>query len=205
MKWYAVSPRMGNMKDSFETTKVDLSGFDPHRLLLGQRIADWPSKVVFYQDEEESWSRVDDVLMNSYVDSRTFRSYIFPVYSSRLRGAIEEAGISDFQFLPCEVRDFAGNEVAHGYSIANVLTIKDALDATASKVHYFDQTLPRLDVLGNIICIYSAALRASEIGDCHAFRIPNEPRELFVSGFFRRKYHKLKATGISFRDALLVN
>lgn len=205
MKWYAVTPRMGNMKDSFETTNADFKGFNPRRLYTGTRIEDWPAGVEFIQEDEEPWSRIDDVLMNSYMDIRTFHAYIFPIYSPRLQTAIETAGIRDFQFLPCRLRDAKGNEVGGGYSVANVLTFRDALDANASKIYYFDTTLPRLDVVGNIGSIYRAALRLDDLADCHACRVPSEPEKLFVSDLFRRTYRRLKATGVSFKDVLLID
>jgi len=191
------------MAGSFETNQANFHGFDPARLFMGKPIDDWPKDVVFYPEEREKWSRVDDVLMNSYMDLQRIRAYIFPIYSKRLQEAIQAAGIHDFQFLPCRVADAEGNDF-EGYAVANVLTTRDALDPGNSKIYYHDQTLPKLNVAGNISAIVQAALRLERLEGCHAFRLPEDLREMFVSEYFRKIFRKLKATGISFRDTVIV-
>lgn len=188
------------MAESLETTEADFKGFDPQRLYKGEKINNWPEGVAFYATNKQNWTRVDDVLMNSFADRTTFRAYLFPIYSRRLQDALLSAGIGDLQFLPCRVRDGRGCDIS-GHAMANVLTFRDALDHRESKVYYRDNTiLPRPNVSGNVSAIITAALFANRIQNCDLFRLPEDPRELFVSDRFRIIYRKLKATGISFDE-----
>ena len=203
MKWYRVLERPDEAWESLDVDEVDFKGFDPARLYTGELIEDWPDDVVFFSSEDEPWERADDALLNVYMDLRTFQVYMFPIYSARLQTEIVTASIKDIQFLPCRVRDGKGVEVP-GYSVANVLTVRSALDVTKSKLYYQDESLKPPNVLWNVKAIVTATLFADRVTGCHALRLPELPMMLFVSDKFRKAFKKIKGSGITFREVGLV-
>ena len=195
MNWYSVIPR-DNVPGAFlDIDGVDFCGCNVNRLYQGTAIEDWPEDVTFSASEHEPGERADDALA-------TFN--LVPVFSNRLQTVVVEAGIKDFQFLPCRVVNALGVEIK-GYAVANVLTIRSAFAPDHGRVLYVDPQLNIPFVSGNIKTIVEPALFESRLSDCDAMRIPEFCYRLFVSKRFVRAYRKIKATGFSFQPAVLIN
>jgi hypothetical protein len=193
MKWYRLHFRDGKGGSFLDIDAADFKGFDAARLYRGELIDDWPSDVIFAASESERDERHDDVLV-------TFN--LVPVYSARLQEALRIAGIDDFQFLPCRVVNGFDEEI-EGYAVANTLRIRDAFAPEFAKVLYVDPNrVPVFERL-NIEAVLKEALYAEKVADCDVFRLPQYRVLLFVSQRFKRAYTSIKATGISFREAVI--
>lgn len=203
MRWFKVLDRPDYSWVSFDADHVNFCGFDPGRLYSGEWIEDWPGNIRFLSSDEDDWERADDCLFNVYMHLPTLNAYMFPVYSSRFQEALLAARIEDFQFLPCGVEDRKGKKLS-GYAVANVLTFRDALDPTRTKAIYQDSELkPKPNVLHNIKAMLKPAFIGCRLDGCNAFRLPEDPRNLYVSEKFRKAYKSIRGTGITFTECLV--
>lgn len=173
---------------------MDDCGYDGQKIYQGRLITDWPDGITFAASEYEPNERANDVLV----------TYNFvPVYSARLQAAILNAGIKDFQFLPCRVINGRREELP-GFAVANVIQARSAFSPEHGRALYWDPNLPQPFIKKNVKYISRDALNHSELNDCDVFRLNEYPFFLYASEKFRKAYKSLKATGISFREALVV-
>ena len=146
--------------------------------------------IKFYAELEEDDGTPDDFLQNTEM---------VPIFSPRMREAIEEAGITGIQYIPIEVEHY-NKEKLEGYCIANVLnSVPDALD--------IDKTIFWNSKSDNgKLYVYVPSIKSENIPDnMDIFRLKYDERFvteystfIVVSERFKSIIAKNKFTGIGF-------
>src|SRR5690242_9937890 len=93
-KWYEPIEHSNMVSDPLVATEVFLGGIDPWVLRSGHAIQTWDESYWFRVANREEDGDPDDVL-------QTIQG--LPVYSARLRNALERVGVNGFQYLPVNV------------------------------------------------------------------------------------------------------
>lgn len=122
-----------------------------------------------------------------------------PVFSSRLRTALEGVPLGGVQYLP--IRVIRPNEtLITGYCIANVLNCADALDLRRSKVSRYpdDYFLPARR--GLIRSLDTPVLVASVITSYDIIRLSTFLAPIYVSERFVKLFRDGSFTGYSFHE-----
>ena len=146
--------------------------------------------IKFYAELEEDDGTPDDFLQNTEM---------VPIFSPRMREAIEEAGITGIQYIPIEVEHY-NKEKLEGYCIANVLnSVPDALDIDKTIFWNRKSDNGRLNV-------YVPSIKSEKVPDnMDIFRLKYDERFvteystfIVVSERFKSIIAKNKFTGIGF-------
>ena len=146
--------------------------------------------IKFFAKTEKSDGTPDDFLQNTEM---------VPIFSPRMREAIEEAGITGIQYIPIEVEHY-NKEKLEGYCIANVLnSVPDALDIDKTIFWNRKSDNGRLNV-------YVSSIKSENIPDnMDIFRLKYDERFvteystfIVVSERFKSIIAKNKFTGIGF-------
>lgn len=146
--------------------------------------------IKFYAELKEDDGTPDDFLQNTEM---------VPIFSPRMREAIEEAGIAGIQYIPIEVEHY-NKEKLEGYCIANVLnSVPDALDIDKTIFWNRKSDNGRLNV-------YVPSIKSEDIPDnMDIFRLKYDERFvteystfIVVSERFKSIIAKNKFTGIGF-------
>ena len=146
--------------------------------------------IKFYAELEEDDGTPDDFLQNTEM---------VPIFSPRMREAIEEAGIKGIQYIPIEVEHY-NKEKLEGYCIANVLnSVPDALDIDKTIFWNRKSDNGRLNV-------YVPSIKSENVPDnMDIFRLKYDERIeteystfIVVSERFKSIIAKNKFTGIGF-------
>ncbi len=147
-------------------------------------------KIKFYAELEEDDGTPDDFLQNTEM---------VPIFSPRMREAIEEAGITGIQYIPIEVEHY-NKEKLEGYCIANVLnSVSDALDI--DKSIFWNSKSDNGKLL-----LYIPSIKSEKVPDSiDIFRLKYDERIendystfIVVSERFKSIIAKNKFTGIGF-------
>ena len=146
--------------------------------------------IKFYAELKEDDGTPDDFLQNTEM---------VPIFSPRMREAIEEAGITGIQYIPIEVEHY-NKEKLEGYCIANVLnSVSDALD--------FDKTIfLKMKSENGKLDLYIPSIKSEKVPDnMDIFRLKYDERIdteystfIVVSERFKSIIAKNKFTGIGF-------
>ena len=146
--------------------------------------------IKFFAKTEKSDGTPDDFLQNTEM---------VPIFSPRMREAIEEAGITGIQYIPIEVEHY-NKEKLEGYCIANVLnSVPDALDIDKTIFWNRKSDNGRLNV-------YVPSIKSEKVPDnMDIFRLKYDERFvteystfIVVSERFKSIIAKNKFTGIGF-------
>ena len=149
-------------------------------------------KIKFFAELEEDDGTPDDFLQNTEM---------VPIFSPRMREAIEEAGITGIQYIPIEVEHY-NKEKLEGYCIANVLnSVSDALDFDKSQLYYSSSKEHK----GKVFDVWEYVIYADKILNLDIFRLKFDDRfwdkysdTIIVSEKFKSIIAKNKFTGIGF-------
>ncbi len=149
-------------------------------------------KIKFYAELEEDDGTPDDFLQNTEM---------VPIFSPRMREAIEEAGITGIQYIPIEVEHY-NKEKLEGYCIANVLnSVSGALDFDKSQLYYSSSKEHK----GKVFDVWEYVIYADKILNLDIFRLKFDDRfwdkysdTIIVSEKFKSIIAKNKFTGIGF-------
>jgi hypothetical protein len=193
MKWYMPYMWMNAVDDPLVVDSGELVGLDEAELWRGQIMESWAIPVLVVEDPAND-GVPDDVLQNHLG---------LPIFSPRLRGALNAAGIGGIQYLEIEVARPNGARVV-GYSIANITERRAALDTERSDFDRFpdDYFLP--ERRGRIRAVRMPILRGSSLGGCDIFRLDEYPVKFFVSQRFRDQFELGKFTGMEFAEIRVV-
>lgn len=194
MRWYALGQAAdddGEPPYPVLAGKEELFGHDYSEFEQGHVIDEWNPNSLLRAISAEYDGRADDVL--GTVGN-------FPVFSARLRAALEdeEVAIPDIQYLPIRVFRTTGEEL-HGFAVANVISRVAALDPARCfmlRLDY-DKTDPitgKPDVKG----LGRAALRADALEGHDVIRLLEFFPSVFVSERFATVYKKHGFTGARF-------
>ncbi len=190
MKYYQIFDCERAVKDpmvcetNLEDLQIDKRIFRICKEFIGSE------KIKFFAELEEDDGTPDDFLQNTEM---------VPIFSPRMREAIEEAGITGIQYIPIEVEHY-NKEKLEGYCIANVLnSVPDALD--------IDKTIFWNSKSDNgKLYVYVPSIKSENIPDnMDIFRLKYDERFvteystfIVVSERFKSIIAKNKFTGIGF-------
>lgn len=195
MKWYGVI-RYGNpVDDPYVAGIGDLMGVEEGDLWHGKPVLNWNKAAWIKAETPEKDGDPDD----------TLQSYLRPpIYSARLRQALETAGITGIQWLPLHVLRPDGTEIP-GYAIANIVNlVEGALDMERSDYDVYppDYFLP--ERVGKVRGVRIPVLRGEKLKGLDIFRPAEYVVSFYVSKRFKDAFEKACCTGHSFREIEVV-
>lgn len=165
-------------------------GVDPEDISCGERLERWGELARLSVTKAQNDGVPDDVLQNHLG---------LPVYSRRLRAALEASGIRGVQYLPIRVFRPNGEQIS-GFSIANIVEKRQALDRLRSDYDVFPDDYFLLERRGNVRGIRRAVLRAEALADCDIARLDEFPSSVYVSERFKAAFEAVRCTGYAFRE-----
>ena len=190
MKYYQIYDCERAVKDpmvcytNLEELKIDINMFRICKEFTSDE------KIKFFAKTEKSDGTPDDFLQNTEM---------VPIFSPRMREAIEEAGIKGIQYIPIEVEHY-NKEKLEGYCIANVLnSVPDALN--------YDKTIfLKMKSENGKLDLYIPSIKSENVPDnMDIFRLKYDERIeteystfIVVSERFKSIIAKNKFTGIGF-------
>lgn len=188
MVWYEILPCDNTVPVPFVGDEGEL-GLDESELLAGRPVRPVPELMWVRASRKERDGQPDDALQTLFG---------LPIYSSRLRGALQQAQINGIEYLPIRVLHPDGRSI-EGFSVANILNCIQALDMERSEYRLFpeDDEFPvrrgRMRTLNKVVLI-DAALKGVDIIRLSKYRWP-----IFVSQRFVDVFESGGFTGYSFR------
>lgn len=192
-RWYLAVSCDNTVPNPLIVDMADL-GIAPERLDAGKQVEDWTAFAWMRASRPENDGTPDDVLQNHLG---------LPVYSARLRNALERAGIRGVQYLPVKVLRPAG-EIIDGYCIANIVERRAALDFARSDYDVFpdDYFLP--ERRGKVRGIRRVTLRAEKLEGCEIFKLDEFAPSIYMSESFKTTFEAGGFTGYSFREVSVI-
>lgn len=190
MKWYWPVCGDNTRPDPYVGDSGDLGWVADDVLDIGKPIYNWSSAAWIQAQKPSNDGDPDDVL----------QTYLAPpIYSPRLRQALDEAGITGIQYLPLRVLRPDNSEII-GFSVANILHVADALDCGRSEYELFpaDYFLP--ERIGQIRAIRKSTLIGSEIERFTIFRLLSFLPRIYVAQLFKDVFEAGQFTGYSFSE-----
>ena len=163
-------------------------GFKEEDFIAGKIISNWPEGIIFKATEKLYDGTPDDVLQNADM---------IPIYSQRLKTALEKLEIEGIQYLPIKVQGFDGT-IYENFHIANITNVVNAFDYEKSIYRFFPEDFPNPNVRGNLTGIRKFVLKSSEINNCDIFRLAEYSRRFFVTDKIKKVFSKEKFSGYSF-------
>ena len=189
MKWFDALECDNAMPDPYVADAGEI-GMEEWLLRCAQVAKNWPEGAWVKAVKPTNDGDPDDVL----------QSYLgLPIYSMRLRSALREQGIEDVQYLPLRVLR-PNDEEIKGFTIANITTVRDALDRQRSdfSVYADDYFLPQRR--GQISAVRKPVFMASCLEGCDIFRLDGYLVAYYVSERFKKAFEQGRFTGYSFRE-----
>ena len=192
MKWYDPIPWSNLVEKPLILPEAYLGDYDELSFMTGNPIDEWPADTRYYTIDPEDDGDPDDAL-------QTIDCHNVPVFSSRLRAALMEASITGIQYLPVDIIDSRGRRY-EGFSIANILNKREALDIDNAEFTRAGPDHYRQDKIGQILSIERAVLRRAPLQDVDIIRLQEYEQSIFVSERFKEIFEKNKYTGHRFRE-----
>jgi hypothetical protein len=122
-----------------------------------------------------------------------------PIFSGRLKRAVETSGVTDIQFLPVSIKRFS-SAVLHDFYIANILSLVSAVDWSESVYTNYPDDYFIESRRGQVRDLKSPVLVRDALVDHDMLRLAEFPLYICVSERFRGVFESLKCTGYSFRE-----
>lgn len=196
MRWYWVVECDNTVADPLVTDSDNLEalGFDEWDFREGHRIDNWFTSLFVKAQEPENDGDPDDVLQTHLG---------IPIYSGRLRVALEQANINGIQYLPIKVLRPNGEQIK-GFSIANILHLVPALDLDKSDYDVYpdDYFLP--ERRGLVSGVRKGVLKANELENHDIIRLKKYEVRIYISEKFKDVFEKNSFTGYSFHEVKVV-
>lgn len=188
-KWYWTVDCSNTVEDPLVAGKADLKGFEWWDFQRGQLIENWDETAWFQAEKPQDDGDPDDVLQD-HLD--------IPIYSARLRQALDKARITGIQYLPVRVLHYDGTPI-EGFAIANILNLLPALDFEKSDYDLYpdDYFLP--ERRGRVRAVRLPVLRYKVIEGYDIFLLQGW-EEIYVSERFRNLFVANGFTGYSFYE-----
>jgi hypothetical protein len=189
MKWFDAIACDNAKPNPYVADQGDL-GMEDWLLRQGKQIENWSEQSWVKASTPDDDGDPDDVL----------QSYLgVPIYSIRFRSALREHGVDDIQYLPLRVLRPDGDEIK-GFTVANITTVRDALDREQSDISLFGSDYVIERRRGQISAVRKPVLLASRLADCDIFRLEGYLPAYYVSERFKEVFERGKFTGYSFRE-----
>ena len=189
MKWYWTVSCDNTVATPFVGDQGDL-GLDESLLRTGRLVETWPGTAWVRAHSQQQDGEPDDVLQTLFA---------LPIFSARLRTALQHAGIEGVEYLPIRVYRPNGDAI-FGFSIANILSCVEALDLRLSDFQRLpdDYFLP--ERRGWIRSISKPVLVRSVLEGLDVIRLSCFPPSVYVSERFVRVFEDGRFTGYSFHE-----
>jgi uncharacterized protein DUF1629 len=192
MYWYWIIDHDNVHARPFIADLYDLKGMTDRDFRLGEPIHSW-DHASWLQGTTHEWDGKPDDVLGTALD--------LPIYSARLREALERAGIGGIQYLPIRVLRRDGAEIL-GYSIANILNYVSALVPERSEYLSLGENQP--STKGDAQYLLCAALRRSALRGHHLIRLQEAPTSLYASEYFKRIFETHCFTGYGFSEMVTI-
>jgi hypothetical protein len=189
MRWYWAIACDNTVRDPMVVDSAALA-VEPERLKIGRPLDAAIHTGILSVSKARNDGTPDDVLQNHLG---------LPIYSLRLRRALDDAGVSGAQYLPVKVTSFDGREI-EGFAVANVFARDGALDLAKSDLDVFPDDYFIHDRQGCVRAIRKATLIASRLSDCDVARVREFLSGVYVSTKFKETFERLGFSGYSFRE-----
>ena len=177
VEYYRLSEDTGGADQALIGTKYDLKGMSRYALTQGQLIGNWPDGITFFAEG----INLEDYLSNARR---------WPLFSRRVRNALEEMRVEGIQFLPVQVQRMETGEMIEGYSLMNVLTVIEAFHKERS-IYLDHHTGPN---------VLRLVLRRDAIGPTDdIFRVKGNMVPIIVSGRVKKCIEEMNASGFIFK------
>lgn len=192
-KWFWPIRCDNTVENPYVADAADLMGHEEDELNSGKSVAGWDPRACVRASKSEDDGDPDDVLQ-TLLDP--------PIYSMRLRRALEKAGITGIQYLPIHVVRPDGTEI-EGFCVANILNLVPALDLEMSEyvVYPDDYFLP--ERVGQVRSIHKTVLRRSALAGLSIVRLVEFDVDYYVSERFKAVFEEGGFTGYSFSEVKL--
>jgi hypothetical protein len=193
MKWYFLIRCDNTVENPLITGKANLKGFDEWDFARGKLIENWDNTAWFRAEEPEDDGDPDDVLQNHLG---------LPIYSKRLRAALEKGGIRGIQYLPVHI--FRPNgALIEGFAIANILNLISALDFDESDYDVFPNDYFLLERRGLVRGVRKSVLKGDRLQNYDIIRLAEFELNIYTSEQFKEIFNKNNFTGYSFHEVKL--
>lgn len=195
MKWYWAIDNDNAVANPYVAGTGDLMGVEGWELWSGKPISNW---------NEASWIKAETAEDDGDPDD-ALQDYLSPpIYSPRLRQALEAAGIGGIQWLPLHVLRPDGTEIP-GYAIANIVNlVEGALDLERSDYDVYPPDYFLHERVGKVRGLRIPVLRAEKLQGLDIIRLAEYEAPFYVSERFKDTFEKAGCTGHSFREVEVV-
>ena len=187
MDWFHAIRWANTVSNPIVCTDGQLKGATEDDLCRGTDLSTWDPTSWLRAEESSEGEEPDDVLQVCFD---------IPVFSARLRDALDSSAITGIQYLPIKVFDARGIEL-EGFAIANLLNVLDVLDLKRSDYEVFGPDRP--DRMGKIRDLRKAVIRMDAVEGCDIVRPREFPFIILASRKFRNVFTEGKFTGFKFK------
>jgi hypothetical protein len=193
MSWYWVISNSNTRHEPFVADAGDLDGLEDWMLGECRLIQQWSGKAVVRASCRENDGDPDDCLQNLFA---------LPIFSDRLRNALDRAEIEGIQYLPIHVQRPNMIEI-EGYCIANILNCVEALDLTYSDYEMYPEDYFLPERRGQMHSLRRVVLKSKPLTGYDIVRLAEYTEKIYVSRRFRDVFFKNGFSGYSFREIRL--
>ncbi|MGG0658097.1 imm11 family protein [Rummeliibacillus pycnus] len=159
-------------------------GWEQYELSEGKQISSWNEKITFYYNPSEG-NQVSD-----YIHNNLSWFIVSPLFETILN-EIDNGGV---QFLPINIINKENDNSIHGYTVANVVNVVDAINFEKSTYSVFE-----LDD-NKFYDISKYTLNENEINGKHIFKLKGDEIPIFVSELVKELVEKNNITGCDFLE-----
>lgn len=176
-------------------TAYNFGRINPHMgdLDTAVPVACWDANASYRVTEPQFEGRPDDLL---------WEVLGLPVFSPRLRHGLDRAGINGIQYLPVTLFHLDGTK-EEGFSVANVLNLRQALDLEQSWYDPIPEGKERRRPC-SVSGITTAVVRGNALEGVDICRLEEFDVWLLVSQKFKDIYDSLGCTGAEFTPLKVV-
>jgi hypothetical protein len=148
----------------------------------------------------DAWLKSSDISNDGQPDD-VLQCYLsLPVFSSRLKQALQQAGIMDIEYLPILVMDSSRRSLGT-FWVVNVLRFVEALDMRGPLYTTYGPQRSEIDPqdIGKVSGIKKAVLVEARLKEYHVIRLAEFFPSIFVSELFKKVFEEGSFTGYEFR------
>jgi hypothetical protein len=166
---------------------------------LGQEDGDFSACKLITKWPDDAWVRASSAESDGEPDDVLQTLFALPIFSCRLRSALDQHRITGVQYLPLRVIGFDGREI-DGFTVANILNCVDGLDLSRSKYGVFPADYFLAACQGQVRSIEKPVLIRTALQDFDIVRLEPYKPPIYVSERFVQVFEHGGFTGYSFHE-----
>jgi hypothetical protein len=192
MKWYEPIECSNAVKNPFVANESNLEqeGYDEWDFRVGKLINKWENTV---------WIRATDNAHDGDPDDVLQHLLCLPIYSVRLRHALEEGGVRGIQYLPLKVYR-PNDEEIKGFALINILNMVPGLDMEKSDYDVYPEDYFLSERRGHVRNIRRTVLKDDIVRGYDIIRLKEFKVAIYVSERFKEIFEKHRFTGYDFHQ-----